>query len=71
MAKRKRATKKCNCGNATVSPHHHKSSHGGGGGHHKMAGLSAAGSCKTWLTKYGTRMRGCYTSKGFRITGKA
>jgi hypothetical protein len=70
MARRKRRTS-CGCGNLPTSPYHHKRG-GTGRGHHKMSGLGAtAGKCKTWITKAGVRMRGCYTRKGFRITGRA
>lgn len=27
--------------------------------------------CKTWLTKHGTRMQGCFKNGRFRIVGKA
>ena len=69
---RKRTYKKRRrLGNSPTSPYHHKTESPGAVGRHRLHGLGAVKACKTWITKAGVRMRGCYTKKGFRITGRA
>ena len=72
MAKRKKAYRKRRLANIPTSKYHHRTEKPGAVGRHKLHGLGVVKTCKTWLTTAGTRMRGCYNSKGqFRIKGKA